>query len=343
MKALKIAIIAILLLNAGLAVFNWMTEEPPTPVQSVQAEIAAADGLDLPALTALVKEIRSGQELERRLNERDSINNLDLNGDKKVDYISVSEFGDVQKKIGFSLLVEPEKDQQQEVAVVTVERNQDKAEIQVVGNEQIYGDGAIYNDWAPVEREKEIRHSGTGYGFSLLAGYFLFRPLWISPWHFGYYPSYFSPYPMASRSMYAGRVDTVRSSTTQKGANRFQKSSKTSVRNPNKGKVASRGVTRSLKKPTSTQRKFQTAQKNTLRSGGFGRTGGSSSGSKSLVGSQPTQRKFQTAQKSTLRSGGFGRAGSSSFGSKSLFGSQRNTGSFRSSSSRSRSFRVGGK
>ena len=309
MNALKTAIIAILLFNAGISLYGWLAggEFPSEPeLRYERVDTDASEGLDLTALTSLVKEVRSGQELERRLNEKESINNLDLNGDRKVDYLSVSEFGDVQKKIGYSLLVEPAKNESQEIAAVTVERNGDRAEIQVVGNEQIYGDGAVYNDWAPVERQKETQHSGAGYGFPLLASYFLFRPLWISPWSFGYYPPYFSPYPMASRGMYANRVQAKKSPTVRKGANSFQKGSGTSIANPNRGKTASRGITRSLKKPTS------------------------------------TQRRFQTTQRRTLKSGGFGRSGSGSAKSAGLFGSGR-TGSFRSSSSRSRSFSYGGK
>ena len=312
MKALKIAIIAILLFNGGLSLYNWLAKGDPKSVQHEQPKVDASEeeaskGLDLLALTALVKEIRSGQELERRLNEKESINNLDLNGDEKVDYISVTEFGDVQKKIGFSLVVEPEKNEKQEIATATVELNQDKAEIQVVGNEQIYGEGAIYNDWTPVERQKEVQRSGTGYGFPLLASYFLLRPLWVSPWYFGYYPSYFSPYPMVSRGMYENRITTQKSSTIKKGPNHFQRKSNTSITNPNKGKTATRGITRSLKKPTS------------------------------------TQKKFQATQKRTLQSGGFGRSESTSARPKSRFGSRQNTGSFRSSASRSRSFSFSGK
>ncbi len=118
MKAFKIAVIAILVLNASFSLINWLSEDDDKYSQgqlmSQQEEIFAGDGLDLKAVTGLVKEVKSGQELERKLNEKDGINNLDLNGDKKVDYISVTEFGDVEKKLGFSLTSEPVKGEVQE-------------------------------------------------------------------------------------------------------------------------------------------------------------------------------------------------------------------------------------
>ncbi len=309
MKALKAAIVAILLLNVGISLFNWFaTEETPSAAQYIQPEIPAAEGLELVALTSLVKEIRSGQELERRLNEKDGINNMDLNGDDKVDYISVSEFGDVQRKIGYSMVIEPEKNEKQEIAIATVELNQDKAEIQVVGNEQVYGDNAIYNDWTTVERPKEVQHSGSAsYAFPLLASYFLLRPLWMSPFYYGYYPSYYSPYPTTSPNRYSNRVSSKRSSSVKKGANNFQRTSKTSITSPNKGKTANKGITRSLKKPTS------------------------------------TQKQFQATQRRSVRSGGFGKSGSKSSSSQSIFGSKKSSSSFRSSVSRSRSFSFSGK
>src|SRR4051812_38395149 len=55
--------------------------------------VQAKDGLDLQGLTALVKAVKTGDELEAKLNAPDSINNLDLNGDGDTDYINVTEFG----------------------------------------------------------------------------------------------------------------------------------------------------------------------------------------------------------------------------------------------------------
>ncbi len=311
----------ILLLNGSFSLYNWLTEKETAPVYQAQLQqesiqLPAAEGMDLQALTSLTKEIRSGQELERRLNEKEGINNLDLNGDKKVDYLFVSEFGDVKNKIGYSLTVQPQKEETQEVASITVEKNGDRAEIQVVGNEQIYGDQAIFNDWSKIEREKLPEQSSAGEKSPMYHSYFYPRPLWFSPFYFGFYPGYYSFFPIMGRSTYMTRVNrSYNTSSVGRGANSYQRSSGKQITNPNRGKTANRGITRSLQKPTNTQKKFQATRSRNLRSGGFGsqKTASSSQRSRSSFGSSSANR----------RSTGFG------------------SGSVRSSSSRSRSFSFG--
>lgn len=332
MKAVKIAVVMILVLNGLFSLFNWMTKEEPDPGYQLQVEREvtppqASEGLDLQALTVLTKEIRSGQELERRLNEKGSVNNLDLNSDNKVDYLFVSEFGDIKEKIGYSLTVQPEKNETQEVATVTVEKNGDRAEIQVVGNEQIYGDQAIFNDWTKIEREQLPEQSaGSGQG-SMYHSYFYPRPLWLSPFFFGFYPSYFSFFPVMGRTTYVSHVGrSYNTGGVQRGANNYQRSSGRQITSPNKGKTANRGITRSLSKPTNTQKKFQTTRNRNLKSGGFG-------SGKSQASRTPSRQSSSKL--------GATRTGSSSFGSPSRRSTGFSSGSVRSRSLSSRSFSFG--
>lgn len=329
MKALKIAIIMILVFNAGWSLMKWLSPEPqPQPLASnTPAQLAPADsGLDLAALVGLTKEIRSGQELERRLNEQGSINNLDLDANGKVDYLQVQEFGEpAQGAVGYSLYTEPAKDQRQEVAEVTVQQNGDKAEIQVVGNEQIYGPEAIYNDWAPVERQVEQQQQTRSSGYPMYSSYFMPHPLWLSPFGFGFYPPYFSFFPVMGPSMYMNRVSHYRSGV-DRGANRYSQQSGKNLNNPNKGKAASSGIKRSLKKPTTTQKQFQAKTNRSVGKGGFGQSGA---------------RKPATG---TNRPALGQRSGSGLNRSGSSFGrSQGLSSPLRSPSYRSRSFGFGGK
>ncbi len=350
MKAIKIALVMILLLNGVYSLHNWLfsdsrstsfnEEHAAVEEPMLEAETEAAAGLDLLGLTALVKEIRSGQELERRLNEKEGINNIDLNGDNRVDYLFVEEYGEAERKIGYSITAQPVKGEVQEVADVTVEKNGDRAEIQVTGNEQIYGANAIFNDWTPVERSQEgATQEGSGPRYS---SYFYPHPLWISPWFFGFYPSFFSPFPVVHTRSYANRVNSFDTSTTKKGLNNYQKTSPTKVANPNKGKVANKGIARSLKNPTSTQKQFQVNRKQNLKSGGFGRSSRPATGtqlSKSSAGSS-----FGTSSKSNVNRFGTSQKSGSTSSRSSLFGSRSksfSSGSFRSSSLGSRSFSFG--
>ena len=332
MKALKIAVVMVLVLNGAYSLVNWMSgpEEPAKSQVAYAAPQPAAEGMDLLALTGIVKEIRGGQELERRLNEPKGVNNLDLNNDNKVDYLKVTEFGDQENKIGYSITTEPVKNEEQEVAVVTVERNQDKAEIQIIGNEQIYGAEAIYNDWAPIEKPQTETAAATG--TSHRSSYFGYSP-YISPFGFGYYPPFYSPFSMIATSMYMSSMMSHRSVGAVQGHNRYQQKSNKQVTNPKQGKTANKGISRSLKKPTSTQKAFQKTNSRNVRGGGFGRSTGTAA-KKPAIG-QRSGSSFGRSTSTNQRSG-------SSFGSSSRSRSS-SFGGFRSSGGFGRSFGRGGK
>ena len=102
----------------------------------------AADGLDLHALVGVVRQSANGEDLERRINSPGGINNLDLTGDGKVDFIDVSEFGEGLFR-GYSLAVHMDEHNTQEVATVNISQASGDVTIQVHGNEQIYGKGAF--------------------------------------------------------------------------------------------------------------------------------------------------------------------------------------------------------
>ncbi|MCK7535326.1 MAG: hypothetical protein MZV63_32255 [Marinilabiliales bacterium] len=80
------------------------------------------DNLNLYAVMNLFQESQTLEEFERKLNEENSrINNLDLNGDNFVDYITVNDFvdGNVHNIV---LRVALNRFENQDIAVFTVER-----------------------------------------------------------------------------------------------------------------------------------------------------------------------------------------------------------------------------
>src|SRR5436190_16268522 len=84
------------------------------------------DNLDLYAVLELFKKSKTIEEFEKSLNdEKTKINNLDLNLDKKVDFIKV-----VTKKkddsYSFILQVDVTKKETQDVAVILLDKNKDK-------------------------------------------------------------------------------------------------------------------------------------------------------------------------------------------------------------------------
>src|SRR5215203_555907 len=98
------------------------------------------DNLDLYAVLDLFQKAKTIEAFEKSLNEEKSkVNNLDLDLDKKVDFIKV-----VTKKDGeaysFILQVDVSKTETQDVAIILLSKDKDKkVSLQMVGDEELYG------------------------------------------------------------------------------------------------------------------------------------------------------------------------------------------------------------
>ncbi len=279
---------------------------------NVNVDSQAKDGLDLTALIELVKKGKSAKSIEKKLNNTGGINNLDLNEDGEVDFIKVTEYGNKKSSsYGFSFTVEVAEGEEQEIAEIEIEKSGDNAEIIARGNEQVYGSNHHYRSR------------------SLLTDLLIWRylitphPFYYSHWGWGRYPGYYRSYAPVSTSVYRS---TTRNVTRNSNASRLSKNSskrKSSLSNPNRGSTANKGIKKSLSKPTSTQKKFQTRNKSkSLKSGGFGKKTTSKSTKSGSLGKK-------TTSKSTT-SGGFGKKTT-----------KRSTGTY-NSKSRSRSSSFGG-
>ena len=163
------------------------------------------DNLNLYAVMNLFQESQTLEDFERDLNDADSrINNLDLNGDNLIDYITVNDYvdGNVHNIV---LRVAMNRLETQDVAVFTVQRFRNgTVQIQLVGDETLYGRNYI------VEPIYDNNYAGTynpGYTgrtkirINIVADWplvrFIYYPgyiSWHSSWYWGYYPTYWNPW-----------------------------------------------------------------------------------------------------------------------------------------------------
>ncbi|HPI68671.1 MAG TPA: hypothetical protein PL003_05560 [Bacteroidales bacterium] len=171
------------------------------------------DNLNLYAVMKLFQESETLEAFERNLNDENSrINNLDLNGDNYVDYITVTDYpdGNVHSIV---LRVALDRKESQDVAVFVVEKFSDgSAQIQLIGDEALYGKNyiiePIYNETpnpgymgrstgaARVTNVTVV--STTPYQVSLWPVIrYIYMPnyvIWRSSWYWGYYPPYWRPW-----------------------------------------------------------------------------------------------------------------------------------------------------
>ena len=98
------------------------------------------DNLDLYAVLTLFQKSKTIEAFEKSLNdEKSGINNLDLNLDKKVDFIKVTTKKDGDA-FSFILQVDVTKTETQDVAVILVSKDKkDVVSIQMVGDPDLYG------------------------------------------------------------------------------------------------------------------------------------------------------------------------------------------------------------
>lgn len=176
------------------------------------------DNFNLYAALKLFQESKTLEDFEHSLNdEKTNINNLDLNGDHKIDYIKVvdNQNGMVHN---IALKVAINSRENQDIAVFVVQKKgNDQVEVQLIGDEDMYGKDYIiepnyentgagagtpnpaYLPPPTIELNKEIIIQTTTplqvSNWRLVT--YIYTPsyiVWHSPWRWGYYPTYWHPW-----------------------------------------------------------------------------------------------------------------------------------------------------
>lgn len=171
------------------------------------------DNLNLYAVMDLFQQSPTLEDFEKALNNQDStINNLDLDGDGYVDYITVSDIPDDDVH-NIVLQVPVTSDEKQDVAVFTVKReSDDKVFMQLTGDEALYGKDYIIEPSAGGTPNPGYTGGNTTVVNTTVVNQvapqpvtivawpvirYIYRPayvVWHSPWYFGYYPPYWHPW-----------------------------------------------------------------------------------------------------------------------------------------------------
>jgi hypothetical protein len=183
----------------------------------VENEVVAlglpGDNLNLYAVLDIFQNSQTLEEFERRINSREAnINNLDLNNDNAVDYISVVSYN-AGNFYSIVLRVSINDTQYQDVAVIEVSKNsRGNVIVQIIGDEALYGNDYVVepsvrgvsetpNPAYIGDRTIIINNNNYRNGVVYVADWpiisLLFSPsfsIYVSPWHWGYYPVYWNPW-----------------------------------------------------------------------------------------------------------------------------------------------------
>ena len=258
-----------------------------------QSESNIGENLNLQAVGEIIRHSSNPQEIEKKLNEPDGVNNLDLDGDGKIDYLKVTEYGKGSEH-GYSICAVL-KDGEPEVANVVINTlpNQ-QAQMSLNGNPTYYGN-----------QNNTYQSSFNATDFLLLA--WLMQPhysYYHSPYHYGYYGYGYGPRSIVSYHSYYARpyVRSVpRTYTVSRPVN-------SSISSPNAHNTSSVATHRaSLSNPTTSQKSFKsnTPSSTPHQATGFGNK--SSNSSSSYKPSSPSRSSGSGFGSSSRSSGSSGR------------------------------------
>lgn len=175
------------------------------------------DNFSLQGALEMFQKASSPEEFEKLINSPDNhINNLDLNGDGKTDYIRVTD-NSKGKAHAFVLQDAVSDKESQDIAVIELEKTGDSsAVLQIVGDEDIYGTQVIVEPNGNADGNTNVESAaddfavhGPNAGIADVATgiivnvwfwpcvHFVYLPdyvMWRSPWRWNYYPGWWSPW-----------------------------------------------------------------------------------------------------------------------------------------------------
>lgn len=175
------------------------------------------DNLDLYAVLTLFQKSKTIEAFEKSLNdEQTKINNLDLNLDKKVDFIKVKTTQE-DSSYTFILQVDVTKTETQDVAVILLNKDKGKVSLQIVGDEALYGKdyviepkgnssitanpGYVGSDPVTVN----VPATTTVVVQSAPIVQYVYSPAYVPyypPYYYGYYPPYFAAFTVMAVGIY---------------------------------------------------------------------------------------------------------------------------------------------
>lgn len=177
------------------------------------------ENFSLEGALAIFKESKSPEEFEKLINEEgNNVNNLDLNNDGSIDYISVDAIqkNEIHVLVLSTFLNEKEK---QDIATIGIEKTgTEEAILQIEGDPELYAENTIAE---PFETEDIIEKSKSGPDQPKISSTrivvnvwfwpsvrFLYAPgyvVWVSPHRWGFYPRWWKPWRPSHHSIFHSR------------------------------------------------------------------------------------------------------------------------------------------
>ena len=268
------------------------------------------NNFNLQAAGEIVRTSANVQDMEQKLNQPNGVNNFVIPGDQNVAYIKATEYSNNGVN-GVTLTAVGSNNQTQDLTNIELTRVGYQVTMNIIGNPTLYGQSAYYS---------------SNYGLSDFPLYhYLFypHPLYISPWGFGRYPSYYHSYGYCGGGLYASHINTYTHSryVTKTTTTRVVSHSPTKVNN---APAVSQRV-KNMSAPQASQKSFTKTTPSAAKPniGGFTKTTPSAPAAKSSGSSWFGGSKSSGGSRSFGSSSGGSRSFGSSSGGRSSGGGGR--------------------
>lgn len=177
------------------------------------------DNFSLEGALAMFKQANSLEEFEKLINsENNSVNNLDLNNDDDIDYISVHSIQDTDTHV-IVLQTWINETEKQDIATIGIEKTGDaEAQLQIIGDVDVFGENAIAEPFDVAETLEKGK--GPTYPEVLFTRVFVNVWLWpcvrfvyapnyiiyTSPFRWRMYPNWWKPWRPVKVAVFRSRV-----------------------------------------------------------------------------------------------------------------------------------------
>lgn len=178
-----------------------------------------SENFSLEGALAMFKQANTLEEFEKLINaENNSVNNLDLNNDENIDYISVNSIKDNDTHV-IVLQTWINETEKQDIATIGIEKTgNEEAQLQIIGDEDLFGENTIVEPFDVTETLEKGK--GPAYPKVTLNRVFVNVWLWpcvrfvyasnyiiyTSPFRWRMYPNWWKPWRPVKVAVFRSRV-----------------------------------------------------------------------------------------------------------------------------------------
>lgn len=178
----------------------------------------AGENFSLEGALAMLKKANTIEEFEQLINdEKNDVNNLDLNDDGAIDYITVEDIVENDKHLLVLTALVGENDKQ-DVATIAIEKTgNEEAQLQIFGDHDLYAENTIAEPFDITEKMNSEKGPAAPeiittrvvvnvWGWPSVR--FVYAPgyrVWVSPVRWALYPRWWKPWRPIRHTVFIGR------------------------------------------------------------------------------------------------------------------------------------------